>query len=58
MRTASEGYKGYEILVVHNPPMYQANIYPKNKNVVMKTRRAAREQVADQEETDETEDGS
>jgi hypothetical protein len=35
MRTASESYKGYEILVVHNPPMYQANIYPRNKNVVL-----------------------
>jgi hypothetical protein len=27
MRTASETYKGYEIQVVHNPPMWQANIY-------------------------------
>jgi hypothetical protein len=35
MRTASESYKGYEILVVHNSPMYLAKIYPKIKNVVL-----------------------
>jgi len=32
MKTASKVYKGYEIQVVYNPPMYQANIYPLNKS--------------------------
>ena len=35
MRTASESYKGYEIVVFHHPPMYQANISRKSQNVVL-----------------------
>ncbi|MGH6842016.1 MAG: hypothetical protein ACREDV_07995, partial [Methylocella sp.] len=33
MRTASECYKGYEIEVVHTPPVWQANIYPESPQV-------------------------
>jgi hypothetical protein len=32
MKTASKVYKGYEIRVVYNPPVFQANIYPLNKS--------------------------
>jgi hypothetical protein len=30
MRTASQSYKGYEIQVVHTPPVWQAHIYPES----------------------------
>jgi hypothetical protein len=30
MRTASESYHGYEIQVVHTPPVWQAHIYPES----------------------------
>ena len=33
MRTESQDYKGYEIQVVHTPPKWQANIYPKPPQV-------------------------
>ena len=33
MRTESQDYKGFEIQVAHNPPMWQASIfYPKSKS--------------------------
>ena len=34
MRTESEDYKGFEIQVAHNPPMWQVSIfYPKSPRV-------------------------
>ena len=34
MRTESQDYKGFEIQVAHNPPMWQASIfYPKSPRV-------------------------
>ncbi len=30
MRVETESYRGYQIDVVHNPPMWNANIYPES----------------------------
>ena len=33
MRTESRPYEGYVIDLVHNPPRWEANIYPESKDV-------------------------
>ena len=33
MRTESRRYKGYVVDLVHNPPRWEANIYPESKQV-------------------------
>jgi hypothetical protein len=33
METESRRYKGYLIDLVHNPPRWEANIYPESKDV-------------------------
>ena len=50
MRTASESYKGYEIQVVHTPPIWQAQIYPESPQVPPLNRALAPIRCATKEE--------